>query len=597
MIISACLIVKDDSELDNLKRAIKSIAYCVDEVIVVSNGESIHQIRAYCKGSIALPFEISYFHHPWTKDFSEQRNFAASKVRKDADFYIWLDADDVLVGADRLRDIASKAKRMNLDSVFFNYWYFCTFDGEPSADTVKEVKMNQMRERLIRPGSIIWHKRLHETPVPVEGLDYKYTQIKYSPEEPIAWLHLGVTENMSEEDQKIKTGRNRELLELELADERKTKEGSDPRTLLYLMKIYAEMDDERLTLDCIKMGEEYLTKSGWDAERAICCSLIAKSLGKLGQEKEAKDFLFKSIQEYPYDPVLYLHLARVCFNLKQYHEMKHWLDFALSLDTADTASTINNLGELKVLSTRLTMNYYFSGERNVKKAYKAARMLYKEQPTQENKDMLDYLKEMNDLDEASGNAHKLMLYYQDLDDSKGVVKVIESMPENMQNLPFAWHMYNKHKIPRAWKSNEICYYATFGQAHFEQWGPDNLETGIGGSETAVIKLAKEWAKDGYQVVVYCDCGKQEGLHDGVLYLPYYKFNPRDNFNIFINWRSNHLAGKIKAKKFLIDLHDLFPADVYKNYNQYDKLMVKSEYHKSLAKDIPDEKIRTISNGI
>lgn len=591
MILSANIIVKDNSEALNLARAINSIEKYVDEIIVVANGKEVDEIEMYC----TVSQKTKYFYHKWNKDFGEQRNFAASKVRKDADFYLWMDADDVIIGADRLREIASKAKRANLDAVFFNYWYLCTFNGEPSEKTVVDVKMTQMRERLLRPGSITWHKRLHETPVPVEGLEYKYTQVKYSTEEPIVWLHLGVTLNMTLEEQLAKSERNRELLELELADERQTREGADPRTLLYLMKIYSEMDDEKLTLDCIKMGEEYLTKSGWDAERAQCCSMISKCLGKLGQDKEAKDFLFKSIQEYPYDPILYLNLSRVCYNLGQFHEMKHWLDFALQLDTSETASAITNIGDLKTLSTRLTMNYYFNGERNVKKAYKAMKLLYKEQPTAENKETLEYLKEMNDLDEASGSAHKLMLYYQDLNDSKGVVKVIESMPSNMQNLPFAWHMYNKHKIPRAWKSNEVCYYATFGQAHFEQWGPANLETGIGGSETAVIQLAKEWVKDGYQVVVYCDCGKQEGLHDGVLYLPYFKFNPRDNFNIFINWRSNHLAGKIKAKKFLIDLHDLFSADLLKNNNQYDYLMVKSKYHRELAKDIPNVKI--ISNGI
>jgi len=171
------------------------------------------------------------------------------------------------------------------------------------------------------------------------------------------------------------------------------------------------------------------------------------------------------------------------------------------------------------------------------------------------------------------------------------------MPENMRNLPFAWHMFNKHKNPRIWDSNEICYYATFGQAHFEKWGPESLKKGLGGSETAVIRLAKEWAKLGWKVTVYCDCGKEEGEHDGVTYLPYFKFNHRDSFNIFINWRSTHLAGKIKAKKFVVDLHDLMAEDMVKNFDRYDKLFVKSEFHRSLALNVPDEKVMVVSNGI
>jgi tetratricopeptide (TPR) repeat protein len=501
------------------------------------------------------------------------------------------------VGADLLRDVAIKAKKANLDTVFFTYWYSCLFNGEPSAENVKTVELTQIRERLLRPGSITWHKRLHETPVPVEGIDYKYTQFKYSDENPIAWLHLGVTRQMPEDEQKDRMSRNRELLELEITDEKKTKEGADPRTLLYLMKIYAESNEEDSLKLCIKMGEEYLTKSGWDAERAICCALIGKSLGKLGRDRDAKDFLFKSISEYPYDPILYLHLSRICFNLKQYQEMKHWLEIALSLDSSSTQANITNIFELKVLSTELLMSYYFNGERNVRKAYKSMKLLYKENPTQENKEKLEYLKEMDSLDHASEEAHKLMIYYESLNNSEGIVSMVKSMPKNMQNLPFAWHMYNKHKVPRAWKSDEICYYATFGQAHFEQWGPENLKTGLGGSETAVIRLSEEWVKKGYKVIIYCDCGKQEGMHDGVLYLPYFKCNLKDSFNIFINWRSSHLAGRIKVKKFIIDLHDLFAEDAVKDYTKYDKLMVKSEFHRELAKGIPDSKIEIISNGI
>jgi tetratricopeptide (TPR) repeat protein len=591
MIISACVIVKDDSELDNLKRAISSVVKYVDEVIVTANGSEVSGIKKYC-----LQNGFKYFYHKWNDDFSDQRNFCASKIRKDADFYLWFDSDDQIVGAENLRDIAIKAKRSSLDSVFFEYWYMCTFDGKPSYENIKKIELTQMRERLLRPGAISWHKRLHETPVPNENIDYKYTQVKYK-DTPIAWLHLGITKETSIENQIAKTERNKRLLELQLEDERKTKEGADPRTLLYLMKIYAELPDMDLNEKVIQMGEEYLMKSGWDAERAICCTLIAQALGKKGQNEEAKKFLFKSIQEYPYDPILYLHLSRICYNLGQFREMKHWLEIALSLDASDTVSNVTNIGELKNLSTELLMKYYFMGERNVKKAYQSSKLLYKESPTKDNRETMEYLKELNDLEEASAEAHKLMLYYETLNNSRGIIDVVKSMPPNMQELPFAWHMFNKHKEPRVWREDEICYYASFGQKHFEQWGPDSLRKGIGGSETAVIQLSKEWVKNGYKVVVYCDCGKEEGEHDGVVYLPYYKFNPRDSFNIFINWRSNHLAGKIKAKKFIVDLHDLFNADMVKDYDKYDKLFVKSEFHRSLASSVPDRKIEVISNGI
>ena len=117
--------------------------------------------------------------------------------------------------------IATNAKKRGLDVVFFTYWYGCLFKGEPSVETMEKVELTQVRERLLKPGSTIWRKRLHETPVPVENLDFTYTEVKYSEEFPIVWLHLGVDRNMPIEKQITKTARNRELLELELDDERK----------------------------------------------------------------------------------------------------------------------------------------------------------------------------------------------------------------------------------------------------------------------------------------------------------------------------------------------------------------------------------------
>lgn len=592
MIISCCIIIGNDSELPNLKRCINSIYPYVDEIIVTANGKETKEIEKSLSGLK----NIKYFYHAWTDDFSEQRNFCASKIRKDADYYIWIDADDVLIGGELLRDIASRAKKMNLDAVFFEYWYACSFNGEPSVENLQNVELSQARERILRPGAVIWRKRIHETPVPLENIDYKHIIVRHSKDTPIVWLHLGVTRELSKEAQLAKMNRNRKLLELELEDERKGK-GADPRTLLYLMKIYTELDDEKLWLKNLDMGNEYLVKSGWDAERATCCALMARSLEKMGKEQEAKDLLFKAIKEYPYDPLPYLYLARICFNLRQYKEMKHWMEMGLNIDSKEPMSNISNLLELKVLASELAMNYYFVGERNIRKAYQTMQMLYKELPNEINQERLSYIKDLYDLDVASENAHRLTLYYQGINNSEGIVDVVKSMPKSMQDLPFAWAMYNKHKVPRKWKEDEICYYASFGSPHFEKWSAKSLEKGIGGSETAVIRLSKEWVEKGFKVVVYCDCGQDEGVYDGVLYLPYFKFNPKDHFNIFINWRSTHLAGKIKCKKFVCDFHDLYAEDSVKNYDRFDKLFVKSNYHRSLAPNVPDEKFEVVWNGI
>lgn len=593
MILSGAIIVGNDGEIENLKRCVASIYPYLDELIITANGEKVEEIEKFCA---TLP-KVKYYFHKWTKDFADQRNFCASKVRPDADYYVWIDADDVLVGGEHLRTIAEKSKKASVDIVFFTYWYGCLFNGQPSLETLEKVELTQTRERLLKPGVTVWKKRLHETPIPVENIEFTHSEVKYSKELPIVWLHLGMYRNMDENDQKAKTARNRELLELELEDERRSHGGGDPRTLIYLMKIYVEENDDETLEKTIEMGNEYLIKSGWNAERAMCCCIMGRCLGKLGREGEAKELLFRSIKEYPYDPMLYLYLARSCGNLKQYGEMKHWLSIALGLDPETSMSNVTNLLELKLLASELTMHYYFNAERNIKKAYKAMQVLYNELPSPSNKESMDYLQTLYDLEVASESAHKLALYYENRNDSDGVVRLIESMPNEMQNLPFAQALYNKHKPPRKWEKEEICYYATFGRPHLEKWDGNSLSKGIGGSETAVIRLSEEWAKLGWKVTVYCD-PVTDTVINGVTYLPFFKFNPRDHFNVFINWRSNHLATHIKAKKFLVDLHDLVNVNQFKKSEKsVDKFMVKSQFHASLLEGIELERVQVTSNGI
>ena len=210
---------------------------------------------------------------------------------------------------------------------------------------------------------------------------------------------------------------------------------------------------------------------------------------------------------------------------------------------------------------------------------------------------MKYYQRLKSLNDASGHVDKLIEYYSNENEQEAIESVLNSLPSEIEKLPFVSKLKNKHLTPKKWASNEICYFANFGGKHFENWSPKNLAKGIGGSETAVIHLAKEWAKLGYKVTVYGDPGKEEGEHDGVLYLPYYKFNRRDHFNVFIQWRSNSYAGKIKCKKYLVDLHDIFsPAD-YRSVDNLDKLMVKSKYHRDIAPDVPDNKFAIIGNGI
>lgn len=591
MKIALCLITKGDEELDYLQGAVKSALPAVSSVHITANGKNVEKTKAYCEEN---GYDYSYL--KWDKNFSQQRNFNFARAPKDVDYILWMDSDDLIVNADLIPEIARIAKKQGHDAVFFDYWYSSRFDGEPSLETHVETELTQKRERLLNPKKITWKKRIHETPVPLDGDNYSYTSISYSDDYPITWLHLGADRDIPQEELTKRMERNKELLELELEDERRGGE-ADPRTILYLMKVYAESKDEKILNECIELGQEYLTKSGWDQERAVCLGLMAKCIGALGDHEGARDFLMDAIKEYPYNPLFHLYLARAYFNLGDYRAMEFWLKLGTSLDLDKTNTAMGNILELKVLSAELMLEFYLRGKRDIRKAYSAAKLLNKLNPTSENQQNEDYLAKQTELDKATENIHKYMNYLKENMMEEKIEGLYENLPDEIKKLPFVIKYYNRFKKPRTWKENEICYFANFGQFHVQKWDGNSLKDGIGGSETAVIRLSEELVKKGYRVVVYGD-PEREITVNGVEYVPFYKFNQKDNFNIFIQWRHNMLAGKVSAKKFIVDLHDVSHSSTHEDkISHIDKIFVKSKYHRENIRDIDDSKVEVVSNGI
>ena len=586
MKIYGAFIIKDDSELKTFKVMLDSVEKYLDGWYVVANGEKTAEIEAFCKLESG-----NFYKKEWNNDFSEQRNFIFSKVPKDADYILWLDADDILIGGENLRDVARLGLDTHKDMVFLEYWYGCTFDGEPSVETFRKVDITHFRERLIKPNTHTWKGRLHETPIPVYGYNAQVSKISYK-DLPIAVMH---TKTM--DDALATMDRNKHILELQLEDERKNGQ-ADPRTLLYLMKIYAELKESEYWQQCLVMGKEYLEKSGWDEERATCCDIMAICHNKLGNTDQAIKMLHDAIREYPFYPLLYIRLAMQYVNLKQYDQAKHWLDLSSHIETEKKSAGITHLQEMKILAAQVLLKIKFEHEKDYAGAAEAAKLLMEEQPCQENQEQLNYLLDATDFQNACNRTGELFEYLDNIGETKTIVKLLETLPIAITSQQFAIKWRQKVTPPRVWGDKEICYFANFMSPHFEKWDGRSIQTGIGGSETAVIELSKEWTKQGYKVTVYGD-PEQPMIVDGVTYLPWYYFNRRDYFNIFIQWRMANLAGNIKCKKFMVDLHDIYnPSSI--PVNAVDAVMVKSAYH------LPDynsmnhrdrDKFRIAGNGI
>lgn len=145
----------------------------------------------------------------------------------------------------------------------------------------------------------------------------------------------------------------------------------------------------------------------------------------------------------------------------------------------------------------------------------------------------------------------------------------------------------------------VIYCYEYGNEWWPNWGPSKVlsgNSGIGGSEEAVVYLSVELAKLGYNVEIYADPPAEdistiyysvnETNFGSVSWYHYSAFDPdRLDYDVFISWRyavSMPLSSKHRLR--VLWLHDLiekksFPLDFWDN--NVDFVMVQSEFHKKM----------------
>ena len=128
------------------------------------------------------------------------------------------------------------------------------------------------------------------------------------------------------------------------------------------------------------------------------------------------------------------------------------------------------------------------------------------------------------------------------------------------------------------------------------------EKALGGSESAMIYMAKEMAKLGNEVTVYCECDKP-GMYDSVEYrnLDQYFSDEKAQFDLLIVSRfTDFLALPIDTKMNILWCHDIDCNNFNDAIGVCDRVFCLSEYHKSLYvehyKINPSNYIWKTSNG-
>ena len=597
MKIALTYIVKDDSQAKELEKSIKSFRPYVDGLFVLVNGLSgkhneINKIVKKYNGVSKSTNEKTHSHiyhkradGTWFfAHFGNARNEVFAMVPKEYDYITWADSDDVLVGGQQLRPIAEDAKKRHIDMVFFTYAYSNRFDD---FGNLLEVLVPHQRERLIaNNGKFTWYKRVHEN-VLEKDQGQPFTKMNYTYKvdgTEIAWIH----QQTMEIDQGSHK-RNIELLRLEAEEE----EYQDPRTIFYLAKSHFDMktpEDFDIADNFLSM---FVKMSGWDQE-------ISQAYEFKGLIKVIKGDLEGALEDYlnalKYNPISHLtnlKLADVYIAKNKVREAEHFLKAYESLPPLTSDSIITSKAEAIALYYTVKFNIaHKTGkiDEAVTWAEKRAEYITDE--------LVNQVKEFAAIEDFAKNYLATATHFAKAGKFEILQQLVDAAPSYFEENEFMKKICNSFP-PKVWEEKSIVYFASFYEKHFEEWNGNNISTGIGGSETAVIYLSEYWAKMGYKVVVYCDT-PMDIVINGVEYKKYWKINWKDQFSTLIFWRAPQLLDMpVKAKRIFLDMHDVAFPQTFTDYriDKVDKVFFKSRAHRDQVPHLPDSKAVVISNGI
>lgn len=613
--IALGLIVKDDSEVDNLKRCLDSVAPYVDGIYLTVTQKPHDKLqelaRQYGANIDIRPGEFNYTvikdevkwlkkffgYKPNTKagdvifQFSVARNANLDFIPDEYEWFFWIDVDDVLMNGPSLRVTADDAWARGTEAVFLNYLYQVEFDEQ---NKIKNVIIQHLRERLVRIKGdyrkvFKWIGNIHETLI-------QQRETKRDEYQNLEVLHLSTGERM-----KKALERNTRVLEHDIY----ITKGKDPRPLYYLGKAYFDLHTPEAHERAKKLILQYLSPeghksnmSGWREERAQAWEYLGEIYREQRQFNNSLKALHNSLIEYPQFPSAYFSLAVTHMVKEDYDTARFWAILGSKVPPAKT-TLVSNPRDIESRAYEVIYNSALKTNR-IDEAWAACQKLkelYPQDPSietqwrfiNETREVRDRLKD-----------YATMVDYLNKTGQQGKLRpLLAAVPTQIESNPYLVKLKQDMFPAKDWTENELAFYCG---PQFTPWDPTSIESPgesfVGGSEEAVIYLTRELAKLGWKVVVYADPIK-EGVYDGVEYLAHYKFDTKDNFNILVYWRAIGWADmNCKAKQTYLWCHDVQnPVEYTKErLDKLTKIFVLSEAHRKNVPEVTDDKFVISSNG-
>lgn len=502
--------------------------------------------------------KVNLKYREWNNRFDEARNVALDMCT--TDFFFWLDADDTFDfrAIPQLVDIATEN---GIDAIFMPYNYMQDDQGN--------CITRHWRERLVRLGrGYSWRGWVHETCIS----DEKVVTHK---------VNFEVKHNATVDDAKGSYERNHVILEEAYAAT------GDPRYLHYLgMSYFTGKDYE-------KAGElltDYLEVGGSIEDVYRTLGLLSECAYHLGKFDLALEYATKCATLKPEYPMAYWLLAQYEADQDNYLEALEWVKVSESKPDPETLSVWDPSSRER--ATLIAARCLFMLERY----NEALQQMRKIQHLPEVQDVVEDFYEQADAEAFVNLLPKIRKFF------NNDKELFEALCPAIRYDKRIKQLRNLATVPTTWTDRSIVIFCGQG---YEEWGPHTLDKGMGGSEEAVVYLAPELAKLGYNVTVFGEAEMVqeptvpegvEGWHKPVVWKNWKELDTRDYFNIFISWRAPQYLEAIQAKVKIADIHDVLPETLVKEYPDV-TYFVKTNYHRDLYPKVSDDKFRVIGNGI
>jgi glycosyltransferase involved in cell wall biosynthesis len=628
------MIVRDEAAC--LGACLDSVRPYVEELVVVDTGSADDTMAVAKAHGADVVVSFTDCNDPETgliEDFAKAREFAFSLGAQPWRF--WLDGDDVLIGGENFPAVCERYDRERGECaaiLAFPYEY------DPAC--------HQFRERLVtpwRPELFDWYLPVHES-IRVKNADRTRAGVDDA---------LRVVHKKHESKKPIEPHRNMRILRKLYA-----KMGdSDPRVVFYVgreLSFRKECEDE-----AIPILAHYVEISGLDEERALACLRLAEVYQGRGDHKSALEWAFRAISNAEAWGECYFAVGRSYYALadkegdrRNWERAAHFFNLGLAQPPTKTM-LFHNPDDRGVMVHRF-LNMALNKIGRVEEALESVRTGLAYKPDDTNLLLNRAVYECHLAEKDAGRAretiekHRATIEAANLKAPQIVVapekyaELAKAMAENRimglvsapnqkaaemavssaEGLATPWAAAERERRAGRWVEESRVAVRSFTVSpwphspepldivfacppySYEPWTPATMrEHGIGGSETAIVEMARRLVRMGHRVRVYATPGPQnEGIYDGVEYRQSEEIESVSSADVLVAWRYAEMLEKVRGARLkLLWVHDVFAGNATSaRLLLADKILALSNWHAEFLVEqhgIDRRQVHVTRNGI